>query len=117
MAFEISSEQEMIRMMARDFAKKELEPHAAEWDRQGIFPMEAVKKMGELGLLGMMVPPELGGSGAGAVAINAGSVKGASADVITTTTRTSDELPLTMLEIIGETTPVETPVKSRAASA
>jgi butyryl-CoA dehydrogenase len=68
MAFEISSEQEMIRMMARDFAKKELEPHAAEWDRQGIFPMEAVKKMGELGLLGMMVPPELGGSGAGAVA-------------------------------------------------
>jgi butyryl-CoA dehydrogenase len=68
MAFEISSEQEMIRMMARDFAKKELEPHAAEWDRQGIFPIDAIKKMGELGLLGMMVPPELGGSGAGAVA-------------------------------------------------
>ncbi|MGD0278641.1 MAG: acyl-CoA dehydrogenase family protein [Smithella sp.] len=68
MAFEISSEQEMIRLMARDFAKKELEPVAAEWDRQGLFPMEAVKKMGGLGLLGMMVPPELGGSGAGAVA-------------------------------------------------
>jgi len=68
MAFEISSEQEMIRLMARDFAKKELEPHASEWDRQGIFPIEAIKKMGELGLLGMMVPTELGGSGAGAVA-------------------------------------------------
>jgi butyryl-CoA dehydrogenase len=68
MAFEISSEQEMIRLMARDFAKKELEPMAAEWDRQGIFPIDAIKKMGELGLLGMMVPPELGGSGAGAVA-------------------------------------------------
>ena len=68
MAFEISSEQEMIRLMARDFAKKELEPMAAEWDRQGIFPITAIKKMGELGLLGMMVPPELGGSGAGAVA-------------------------------------------------
>jgi alkylation response protein AidB-like acyl-CoA dehydrogenase len=64
MAFEISSEQEMIRLMARDFAKKELEPMAAEWDRQGIFPIEAIKKMGELGLLGMMVPPALGGSGA-----------------------------------------------------
>ncbi|PKN52741.1 MAG: acyl-CoA dehydrogenase [Deltaproteobacteria bacterium HGW-Deltaproteobacteria-13] len=68
MAFEISSEQEMIRLMARDFAKKELEPMAAAWDKQGLFPMDAIKKMGELGLLGMMVPPELGGSGAGAVA-------------------------------------------------
>ena len=68
MAFEITSEQEMIRLMARDFARKELEPMAAEWERQGIFPMDAVKKMGGLGLLGMMVPPELGGSGAGTVA-------------------------------------------------
>ncbi|HDS05574.1 MAG TPA: acyl-CoA dehydrogenase [Deltaproteobacteria bacterium] len=68
MAFELSSEQEMIRLMARDFAKKELEPNAAEWDRQGIFPIEAIKKMGELGLLGMMVPQDLGGAGAGAVA-------------------------------------------------
>jgi butyryl-CoA dehydrogenase len=68
MAFEISSEQEMIRLMARDFAKKELEPMASVWDKQGMFPMDAIKKMGELGLLGMMVPPEWGGSGAGAVA-------------------------------------------------
>ena len=68
MAFELTSEQEMIRLMARDFAAKELEPTAGEWDRQGVFPLAALKKMGELGLLGMMVPPELGGSGAGAVA-------------------------------------------------
>ncbi|PKN85257.1 MAG: acyl-CoA dehydrogenase [Deltaproteobacteria bacterium HGW-Deltaproteobacteria-1] len=68
MSFEISSEQEMIRLMARDFAKKELEPMAAQWDRQGIFPVDTIKKMGELGLLGMMVPSDLGGSGAGAVA-------------------------------------------------
>ena len=68
MAFELSSEQQMIRLMAQDFAKKELEPMAAEWDKQGTFPMDAVKKMGELGLLGMMVPQELGGAGAGAVA-------------------------------------------------
>ena len=68
MAFEITSEQEMIRLMARDFAKKELEPLAAEWDKQGIFPMDAVRKMGELGLLGMMVPQVFGGSGAGTVA-------------------------------------------------
>lgn len=68
MAFELTSEQEMIKLMAKDFAKKELEPKATGWEQQGIFPMDAVKKMGELGLLGMMVPPELGGSGAGAVA-------------------------------------------------
>lgn len=68
MAFELENEQEMIRLMARDFARKELEPKAAEWDRQGRFPLEAIKKMGELGLLGMMVPPDMGGSGAGAVA-------------------------------------------------
>ena len=68
MAFEITSEQEMIRLMARDFARKELEPMAATWEHQGIFPIDAIKKMGALGLLGMMVPPELGGSGAGAVA-------------------------------------------------
>lgn len=68
MSFEISSEQEMIRFMARDFARKELEPMAARWDRESIFPVDTIKKMGELGLLGMMVPAELGGSGAGAVA-------------------------------------------------
>ena len=68
MSFEISSEQEMIRLMARDFARKELEPMAARWDREGIFPVDTIKKMGELGLLGMMVPSDFGGSGAGAVA-------------------------------------------------
>ncbi len=68
MAFELSSEQTMIRLMARDFARKELEPNASVWDKQGIFPVDAIKKMGELGLLGMMVPVEYGGSGAGAVA-------------------------------------------------
>ncbi len=68
MTFELSSEQTMIRLMARDFARKELEPKASDWDKQGIFPIDAIKKMGELGLLGMMVPPEYGGSGAGAVA-------------------------------------------------
>lgn len=68
MAFDLSSEQQMIRLMAGDFAKKELEPMAADWDRQGTFPLKAVKKMGELGLLGMMVPTEMGGSEAGAVA-------------------------------------------------
>src|ERR1035437_5757954 len=57
----------MVRLMAKDFARKELEPAAAKRDKEEIFPMDVVKKMGQLGLLGMTVPPEEGGLGAGAV--------------------------------------------------
>lgn len=67
MAFQLSNEQEMIRLMARDFARKELLPTAAERDRSGAFPHAALAKMGPLGLLGMMVPAEYGGASAGAV--------------------------------------------------
>jgi butyryl-CoA dehydrogenase len=67
MSFQLTEEQEMVRLMARDFAGKELEPAAAQRDKEEIFPMDVVKKMGGLGLLGMMVPDEYGGSGAGAV--------------------------------------------------
>jgi len=63
----LTSEQKMVRLMARDFAKRELEPYACERDKNEIFPAEVIRKMGELGLMGMMVPPEYGGSGAGAV--------------------------------------------------
>jgi len=67
MSFPITTEQEMIRLMARDFARKELEPNAAQWDRSEHFPLEALRKMGELGLLGMLAPFEYGGTAAGAV--------------------------------------------------
>ena len=67
MLFHLNAEHEMIKLMARDFAKRELEPLAAKRDKEEIFPLDVVKKMGQLGLLGMMVPVEYGGSGAGAV--------------------------------------------------
>lgn len=67
MAFQLTSEQEMVRLMARDFARKELEPFARKWDQEEKFPVEAIKKMAALGLMGMMIPPEYGGAGAGAV--------------------------------------------------
>jgi butyryl-CoA dehydrogenase len=67
MSFQLSAEQKMVRLMAKDFARKELEPVAAKRDKEEIFPMDVVKKMGELGLLGMMVPAQYGGVGAGAV--------------------------------------------------
>jgi butyryl-CoA dehydrogenase len=67
MSFQLTEEQKMVRLMAKDFARRELEPVAAQRDKEEIFPMDVVKKMGELGLLGMMVPVEYGGAGAGAV--------------------------------------------------
>src|SRR5437868_14304003 len=48
--------------MVRDFCLREVKPHAAEWDREEHFPREVVEQLGELGLLGMTVPEELGGA-------------------------------------------------------
>ena len=67
MSFQLTAEQKMVRLMAKDFARKELEPEAAKRDKEEIFPVDVVKKMGRLGLLGMMVPVKYGGAGAGAV--------------------------------------------------
>jgi alkylation response protein AidB-like acyl-CoA dehydrogenase len=57
-----SEEQRMIRDSAREFARQELKPHAAQWDRDGWIAEAAIARLGELGLLGMMVPDEWGGS-------------------------------------------------------
>lgn len=59
----LSEQQTMVRDMARQFAAERLAPHAAEWDAAARFPAEAVKAMGELGLMGMLVPEEWGGAG------------------------------------------------------
>jgi acyl-CoA dehydrogenase len=59
----LDQHQLMIRDMARSFAHEQLAPFAAEWDREERFPSEAVAAMGELGLLGMLVPQEWGGAG------------------------------------------------------
>jgi alkylation response protein AidB-like acyl-CoA dehydrogenase len=58
----LSEEQRMIRDMARDFAQAELAPHAGRWEEEGWIPDAVVAKLGELGLLGMVVPEEWGGS-------------------------------------------------------
>src|SRR5579872_2591189 len=63
MHFEFTEEQLMIRQAARDFAQTELKPGVIERDEHQKFPAEQVKKMGELGFLGMMVSPEYGGGG------------------------------------------------------
>lgn len=58
----LSDDQRMVRDAARTFAQAELAPHAAQWDQEGKLPPSVVKQMGELGLLGMLVPAELGGT-------------------------------------------------------
>jgi len=64
----LSEEQTLIRDMARSFAADKLAPNAAEWDRDAAFPKAAIAEMGELGLLGMLVPEEFDGAGADHVA-------------------------------------------------
>ena len=63
MNFELSEEHKMIRDAARDFAQAELLPGVIDRDETQTFPHEQIKKMGELGFLGMMVSPEYGGGG------------------------------------------------------
>ncbi len=67
MEFELTQEQRQIREMVRAFAREEIAPHAAGWDEREEFPRELFRKLGELGLLGVLVPEEYGGAGLGYV--------------------------------------------------
>src|ERR1700749_1164310 len=61
--FSTTENQEMVRQMAKDFAEKNVRPHVMEWDEAQYFPFELFKKLGELGMMGVLVPEEYGGSG------------------------------------------------------
>ncbi|MEI8193130.1 MAG: acyl-CoA dehydrogenase family protein [Flavobacteriia bacterium] len=63
MNFELNENQRMIAQMVRDFAEKEIKPNMMQWDQDEFFPVETMKKMGSLGLLGIFVPESYGGSG------------------------------------------------------
>jgi alkylation response protein AidB-like acyl-CoA dehydrogenase len=65
MDFEYSAEQIQLRKSIRDFAEAELAPHVLHWDENQIFPLDAIKKAGQLGLMGAIFPEELGGTGFG----------------------------------------------------
>ena len=64
MHFDLTEEQKMIRKMMRDFAEGEVAPGADERDRKKAFPLEVIKKMAELNLMGLPFPEEYGGAGA-----------------------------------------------------
>ncbi len=66
--FPLTDEHKMLRDAARDFAQKEIAPIAADFDESGEFPRASIKKMGELGFMGIEVPEQYGGSGMDALA-------------------------------------------------
>src|SRR6185312_16100310 len=65
MNFEYTSEQIQLRSMVREFAAAEIAPHVMEWDENQIFPLDAIKQAGKLGLLGAIFPEDLAGAGLG----------------------------------------------------
>jgi len=67
MKLELTGEQQMVQAMAREFAENEIKPIAAEIDREARYPHETVKRMGELGLMGIYIPEKWGGAGADVV--------------------------------------------------
>ena len=64
MDFELAPEQREIQELAREFAAREIEPNAAEWDREHRFPRDVFAQLAELGLMGTCIPEEYGGAGA-----------------------------------------------------
>ena len=65
MNFEMNENQKMITQMIQDFGDKHIRPKMMEWDEQQIFPVDLFKKLGELGLMGVLVPQQYGGAGFG----------------------------------------------------
>lgn len=63
MNFDLSEDQRAFQQVARDFAAAEMAPHAAEWDAECIFPIDVIRKAGDLGFCGMYTPEDVGGMG------------------------------------------------------
>ena len=81
----LDEQQTMIRNTARQFARQRLAPHAARWDRESHFPMEEIREMGRLGLMGINVPVEWGGAGADQVSTAVALEEIAAGDAATST--------------------------------
>ena len=67
MDFQLSDEQLQLKKMVRDFAEREIAPNVMKWDEPGTFPLETIKELGKLGLMGTIFPTEYGGAGMGYV--------------------------------------------------
>ncbi len=80
MDFELNEEQRALQALCRDFARKQILPNRDEWNHTGRFPVEIFRQMAELGLMGLLVPEEYGGTHVGAVAFVAAMEEIAKAD-------------------------------------
>ncbi len=67
MDFQLNEEQQQLRHTVREFAEREIAPNVMKWDEAGEFPMDTIKQLGRLGLLGVIFPTEYGGAGMGYV--------------------------------------------------
>ena len=85
MDFRFTEDQLSIQSIARDFAQKRIAPVAAELDAKGEFPLENIREMGQLGLMGIEVPTEYGGSGMDPIAYVLAMIEIAAADAATST--------------------------------
>jgi len=65
MNFQLNEEQLQLKKTVRDFAENEIRPHVMEWDEQACFPLQTIKDLAALGLMGIIFPPEYGGGGMG----------------------------------------------------
>jgi alkylation response protein AidB-like acyl-CoA dehydrogenase len=63
--FQLNDEHLQLRKSVREFAEREIRPHVMEWDEESRFPLETIKELGRLGLMGIIFPPEYGGAGMG----------------------------------------------------
>ncbi|MEP7085607.1 MAG: acyl-CoA dehydrogenase family protein, partial [Betaproteobacteria bacterium] len=81
----LNEQQRLIRDSVRDFAREQLLPHAAAWDRDSTFPRSALKGLGELGVLGMVTPDEYGGAAADFVSLAVAIEEVAAGDGATST--------------------------------
>src|SRR3972149_7353169 len=68
MDFSLTEEQRLLKETVRDFAQAEIKPHALKWDKTGEFPKDMLKKAAQLGLMGIFIPAQYGGSGMDTVA-------------------------------------------------
>ncbi len=85
MDFSFTEDQLSIQSIARDFAQKRIVPVAAELDAKGEFPLENIREMGQLGLMGIEVPHEYGGAGMDPIAYVLAMIEIAAADAATST--------------------------------
>ena len=80
MDFQFSEEQLQIQSIARDFAQKRIAPVAADFDKTGEFPLDNIREMGKLGLMGIEVPVEYGGAGMDSISYVLAMIEVAAAD-------------------------------------